>query len=358
MSKVDFTPCRTQDMNVGKIRPLRIGLAREELVALTGVSREAMVLNQLIYWSKIMGDVDEYIEEERERASGVKATALTHGWIHKTAADLIQETCLTVSPRTMLRVLAKLVEKGWIEKENRPLRKNENRLVYRVDMVKVVRDLENIGYTLQGHYIPASVTAATTAHHSSALTDDPASCPMSSHQRPNIVKTVKTERLEDLRLKKWTMLKVADSGNLGDDSYPANPPQSSFDEVVAFVEEKYSAAFSGEAISKPLSLKERNGLQRRIEVDGVERVKEVFAFACKEFGRLRESVFSRLTNPRPGYCSVLDRWGSLSGFVDAEIAGEPWPVKKGSGNGKESSRMFDSAKGKGGKFDDLDLHVE
>ena len=50
------------------MKPLKRVVIKEELVALTGDFRPALILNQFIYWIERMYDTDKYILEEKERA--------------------------------------------------------------------------------------------------------------------------------------------------------------------------------------------------------------------------------------------------------------------------------------------------
>jgi len=63
---------------------------KEELVALTGDFKLAIVLNQMIYWSERRTDADKFINEEIERMKRQKtfsddtgAFQPAHGWIYK-----------------------------------------------------------------------------------------------------------------------------------------------------------------------------------------------------------------------------------------------------------------------------------
>ncbi len=65
---------------------------KEELVALTGDFKLAIVLNQMIYWSERRTDADQFIGEEIERIKRQNASPgdtdsiqPAHGWIYKKA---------------------------------------------------------------------------------------------------------------------------------------------------------------------------------------------------------------------------------------------------------------------------------
>jgi hypothetical protein len=127
---------------------------KEELVVLTGDYKLAIVLQQMIYWNERCSDFDKFIEEENKRKDenkGASLTEKTNGWIYKKAAELSQETLMNVSAKQILRYLKKLEENGWIESRNNPKYKWDKTLQYRLNLVKLMTDLNNIGYQLEGY---------------------------------------------------------------------------------------------------------------------------------------------------------------------------------------------------------------
>ncbi|WP_179957402.1 helix-turn-helix domain-containing protein [Bacillus paranthracis] len=144
-------------------KKLKRAVIKEELVALTGDFKKAVLLNQLIYWSERVSDYDLFIEEEkkrarmamnaeeRQRAELFEQIELTHGWIYKTADDMSAETMLGMSKSSIGRHLETLLEEGWLERRKNPNWKGDNTYQYRVDILKVQRDLFKKGYFLEGY---------------------------------------------------------------------------------------------------------------------------------------------------------------------------------------------------------------
>lgn len=142
---------------------LKRAVIKEELVALTGDYRLAIVLNQMIYWSERVRDFDKFIEEEKKRilsyaqsekdTQRVEALKLTRGWIYKKAEELAEETMMNVSKTTMGKYLDKLVEKGWLEKRRNPHLPLDKTYQYRVNIGKIQSDLLALGYSLEGYKI-------------------------------------------------------------------------------------------------------------------------------------------------------------------------------------------------------------
>ena len=143
------------------IKKLKRVVLKEELMALTGSVNHAIVLNQMLYWSERVADSDQFIKEEIERArnfsDGSQETIedieeyLLNGWIYKKAEDLVDECMEICSRQTMNRVLDDLVKSGWLEKRKNPKYKWDRTLQYRVNLVKIQRDLQKIGYSLEGY---------------------------------------------------------------------------------------------------------------------------------------------------------------------------------------------------------------
>lgn len=122
---------------------------KEELVALTGHHISALALNQLLYWT-----FDLFMVEEAQRAGPEHELPLTHGWIYKSAKELIDELMLDCSPQTMRRYLAKIIEGGWIEERDNPKNKWDQTKQYRADIRQIQTDLLALGFALEGYELP------------------------------------------------------------------------------------------------------------------------------------------------------------------------------------------------------------
>lgn len=135
-------------------RKLKRVVIREELVVLLDHTYQAILLGQLLYWQDRTRDIDRYIEEEKNRmtANGMNSTiSPTHGWIYKTAKDLAEEVMLGVNENTIRNYLKALVEKGYVEQRRNPEYKWDKTYQYRVNLIKVMNDLEELGYPLEGY---------------------------------------------------------------------------------------------------------------------------------------------------------------------------------------------------------------
>mgnify|MGYP000901804777 CR=1 FL=1 len=127
---------------------------KEELVALTGDFKKAIILNQLLYWSERVKDFDKFIIEEKTRyeKDGEKNNMqLQNGWIYKTAEELSEETMLGLSKSNIRLHIKSLIESGWIDERLNPNFKWDKTMQYRVNILKLQEDLYKLGYALEGY---------------------------------------------------------------------------------------------------------------------------------------------------------------------------------------------------------------
>ncbi len=130
---------------------LPVAIIRREFVDLTGDHFSAVVLNQLLYWTQRVKDYDELLEEERS-FNPVCNVHPRHGWIYKTANELIEETMLKATSPTMRKYLKQLIDHGWIDERPHPLDKWKKTTQYRVNLRKLHKDLSAIGHTYPDVY--------------------------------------------------------------------------------------------------------------------------------------------------------------------------------------------------------------
>ena len=139
-------------MNDKKLKRVVI---KEELVALTGDIYKAIILNQFIYWSERIADVDKFIEEESKRLlveKGIESTIeKQHGWIYKKAEELSRETMLGLAPSNIRKHIQALVDNGWLDQRRNPKYKWDKTYQYRPNIVKIQKDLHLLGYSLEGY---------------------------------------------------------------------------------------------------------------------------------------------------------------------------------------------------------------
>lgn len=133
-----------------KMEKLKRAIILEELVKLTGDYKLAIVLNQLIYWTQFVKDVDAYMAEEQKRKQMPHLEA-RNGWVYKSSEELADETMMMVSKKTMREYLKQLIDCGWVEERRNPKFLWDHTKQYRVNLVKIQQDLQELGYSLQGY---------------------------------------------------------------------------------------------------------------------------------------------------------------------------------------------------------------
>lgn len=134
---------------------IRKAVIREDLLSITSDFREAIILNQFIYWSERVSDADVLIEKENEIAknNGEEEKEPFYGWIYKTADELSEEIMLGLSASQVRRYINKLVECEYIAKRNNPKYKWDRTLQYKVNLVNIARALKKNGYPLSDYKI-------------------------------------------------------------------------------------------------------------------------------------------------------------------------------------------------------------
>lgn len=154
-------------------RLLRRVVIKEEYVALTGDHVSAVLLNQIEYWTSRTYDFDKFMTEEKNRAAneGKEINAqLMHGWIYKTAEELSCETMINLSVSNMRLRLKKLIENGWISERSNPEYRWDRTKQYRFNTLRVAKDLEELGYHLDGWVLQDQPTATSTPDSEKRLT--------------------------------------------------------------------------------------------------------------------------------------------------------------------------------------------
>jgi hypothetical protein len=137
------------------VNKIKKAVLREDLLAITGDFRKAIILKQFIYWSERVSDADKFIEKENEIAknNGEEERELFYGWIYKTADELAEEIMLGLSASQVRRYVRDLVDMGFVSKRNNPKYKWDRTLQYRVNLVNIAKALKEKGYPLSEYKI-------------------------------------------------------------------------------------------------------------------------------------------------------------------------------------------------------------
>ena len=120
----------------------------------TDNTTEALVLSQMIRWSERVHDHNNFLREEVERGADAE-NLFRHGWIYKTASELAEELMGTVSRRTISRALDTLSDpegkKKYLDRRENPHHKWDRTYQYRVNLRRIIRDLQEKDYVLPGY---------------------------------------------------------------------------------------------------------------------------------------------------------------------------------------------------------------
>ncbi|TVP82352.1 MAG: DnaD domain protein [Alkalicoccus sp.] len=116
---------------------------KEELAAVTGDYKLAMVLNQMMYWALRTKSVSAF---KKETVEGEK---ITYGWIYKSSEELAEEMMMNVSACSMRTYLKKLVEKGFLAERSNPVQKWDKTKQYRVLWRTVEKAAGDAGFKLE-----------------------------------------------------------------------------------------------------------------------------------------------------------------------------------------------------------------
>jgi DNA-binding MarR family transcriptional regulator len=138
------------------MKPRKLGrvVLKEEFFAITGCLEEAIVLNQMCYWSERVQETDKFLEEEYTMLVE-HVPVLAYGWIYKSASELAGELFGAVSEKTMNRILDRLVKKNFLRRRfnPNPKYKFDKTYHYRVNFVEIMCQLKKKNMPLSGYQI-------------------------------------------------------------------------------------------------------------------------------------------------------------------------------------------------------------
>jgi hypothetical protein len=129
---------------------MKKAVLREDMMALTQEVTQAMVLGQMLYWTKTLDKVNDWLFEENKRLSEVELPQheYNYGWIYKSAREMREDLMNAFSEDAIQRAFSALVTKGVLMKRNNPIVRYDRKLQYRIDMVYLRRLLKDRGYEM------------------------------------------------------------------------------------------------------------------------------------------------------------------------------------------------------------------
>jgi len=129
---------------------MKKAVLREDMMALTQDVTQALVLGQMLYWTKTLDKVNDWLFEENKRLAEVELPQheYNYGWIYKSAREMREDLMNSFSEDAIQRAFSALVTKGVLMKRNNPIVRYDRKLQYRVDIVFLRRLLKDRGYEM------------------------------------------------------------------------------------------------------------------------------------------------------------------------------------------------------------------
>jgi hypothetical protein len=129
---------------------MKKAVLREDLMVVTKDLTQALVLGQMLYWTKTLDKVNDWLFEENKRLADADLPQhnYNYGWIYKSAREMKEDLMNAFSEDAIGRAFAALTSKGILMKRNNPIVRYDRKLHYRVDLVLLRRLLKESGYDM------------------------------------------------------------------------------------------------------------------------------------------------------------------------------------------------------------------
>jgi hypothetical protein len=132
---------------------LKVVVIREEYVRLTGSFDAAMVLGQFDHYQHIARGHETLIQQENERSRIHDITdgyiQPTEGWFYKSLDELCEELFNPFKKSKAQEIIQTLIDRGWVMSRSNPKVGYDRVRQYRLNLVKLHRDLREMGLSLQ-----------------------------------------------------------------------------------------------------------------------------------------------------------------------------------------------------------------
>jgi len=129
---------------------MKKAVLREDMMAVTNDLTQAMVLGQMLYWTKTLDKLNDWLFEENKRLaeSDLPQHSYNYGWIWKSAKEMREDLMFAFSEDSIRRAFTALVNKGVFMKRNNPYVGYDRKLHYRIDLVFLRRLLKDSGFEM------------------------------------------------------------------------------------------------------------------------------------------------------------------------------------------------------------------
>ena len=129
---------------------MKKAVLREDLMKITDDVVQAMVLGQMLFWTKTLDKVNDWLFEENKRLAeyDLPQHEYNYGWIYKSAKQMREDLMNAFSEDAIQRAFASLTKSGVLLKRNNPLCGYDRKLQYRIDLILLRRKLKEIGWEM------------------------------------------------------------------------------------------------------------------------------------------------------------------------------------------------------------------
>lgn len=151
---------------------MKKAVLREDLMVLTGDLCQSMVLGQMIYWTKTLDKINDWLFEENKRLaeSDIPQHDYNYGWIWKSAREMKEDLMNAFSEDAIQRAFTALTNKGILMKRNNPFVRYDRKLHYRVDLVLLRRLLRERGFEMTDFQLASIPQEADSIPHGAECT--------------------------------------------------------------------------------------------------------------------------------------------------------------------------------------------
>lgn len=146
---------------------MKKAVLREDLMKITGDITQAMVLGQMLYWTKTLDKVNDWLFEENKRLAeaDLPQHEYNYGWIWKSAKEMREDLMFAFSEDAIQRAFSSLTQTGLLMKRNNPVLKYDRKLHYRIDLLFLRRKLKESGWEMTDFILDSTPQDAVSIPH-------------------------------------------------------------------------------------------------------------------------------------------------------------------------------------------------
>jgi hypothetical protein len=205
---------------------MKKAVLREDLMVLTKDLTQSMVLGQMLYWTKTLDKVNDWLFEENKRLaeSDLAQHEYNYGWIWKSAREMREDLMCAFSEDAIQRAFNALTARGLLMKRNNPSLRYDRKLHYRVDLILLRRMLKDCGYMMTDFQLAPDVVEIDCCNSLNPIIPQYAECiPQGAESIPHSAETI-TETIVEITNKDTNPLPPSKGGTITGQSKSSLPP--------------------------------------------------------------------------------------------------------------------------------------